>query len=124
MTPPPEPEHSGLRPLSPWGEGYCRWCHFVVGLTWEGQLVEHVRGAHGLDITNPCKGSFTKPPKVTPYASRKAAFRVKSEPAWCPKCRQFARTTRKGGVRTYTWHSRGPLAGAAACPNYGQPVEG
>lgn len=84
-TPPPEPDHSGLRPLSPWGEGYCRYCHFVVGLTYDGQLAGHNRGAQ-LQSNSACKGGGTRPPKVTPYASRKAAFTTKSEKVDCHVC--------------------------------------
>lgn len=85
-TPPEkEPEHSGLRPLSPWGEGYCRWCKFVVGLDYSGLLVPHVRGAQ-LQNQKACDGSGTRPPKVIPYMSRKAAFKTVARKERCHEC--------------------------------------
>lgn len=115
-TPPPEPPHSGVRPLSPWGEGYCRHCCFVVGLTYDGQLAEHTRGAQ-LMYPKPCKGGGTKAPKVTPYSSRKAAFRLSAPDVWCPACKQFVRSTRQGQAQVYERH---PIPGSAtrlpSCP--------
>jgi hypothetical protein len=74
--------------LSPYGEGYCRVCRFVVGLGPSGLLVPHMRGVGVAWEPKPCKGSATVPPKVTPYASRKSAFRVTAPTRWCPTCEQ------------------------------------
>lgn len=103
-TPPPDPGHAGLRPLSPYGEGYCRVCHFVVGLTYDGKLVGHTRGALLMNAAE-CKGSGARPPSVTPYGSRKAAFRLSSPDCWCPECKQTVATTRQGGMHVYARHS-------------------
>lgn len=71
--------------LSEFGEGYCRHCIFVVGLDQDGMLLAHTRGHGGTQV---CKGSVTRPPKLTPYASKKAAFRTKAEMVQCPVCRR------------------------------------
>lgn len=112
MAAPPEkePEHSGLRPLSPYGEGYCRWCHFVVGLDYAGMLAQHFRGAHGLTArqgaeAKPCGGSGTRPPKVTPHASRKAAFRAVARKEQCHVCKRETVLLADGRLSS---HSRDP----------------
>lgn len=86
-TPPPspEPERSALRPLSPYGEGYCRHCRFIIGLTPKGLIERHQRGT-SLGDSADCKGSCTQPPKITPYASRKAAFKTVARKARCHEC--------------------------------------
>lgn len=106
METPPTTEHTGVRPLSPNGEGYCRWCHFVVGLDEEGKLDQHRRGfARDWEVSSKdCKGSGTKPPKVTPYASRKAAFRVGAPYAYCPLCKQQVKTERYTNTQVYALH--------------------
>lgn len=84
--------------LSEYGEGYCRHCHFIEGLTFQGLLAEHYRGkimnTYGADSRKPCKGSLKTPAKITPWASRKAAFRVRQPVAPCSVCRT--------GVALYT----------------------
>lgn len=88
MTTPP-PEHAGLRPLGPHGEGYCRVCRFVVGLTADHLLEEHYRGKYAnLGDGKACKGSYTRPPKVTPYASKRSQFRASATKVNCPVCRR------------------------------------
>lgn len=119
MTPPSEPERSSVRPLSPYGEGYCRWCFFIVGLECDGLLSPHQRGLSS--DRKECPGSDTRPPKMAPYASRKAAFRVKTDDAWCPGCGQKVRTTYQAGERVYGLHYRPP--GFKVCPSWQQPVE-
>jgi len=71
--------------LSEFGEGYCRVCHFVVGLVEDGRLIFHERGRHSNSIAA-CDGSGRKPSKVTPYASRLAAFKTKAPLVACPGC--------------------------------------
>lgn len=71
--------------LSEWGEGYCRWCFFVVGLSHDGRLAQHSRGSNGAS-PHQCDGSGTKPPKITPYASRKAAFKTVARKMRCHEC--------------------------------------
>lgn len=119
-TPPPEPEHTGLRPLSPWGEGYCRYCHFVVGLTYDGLLVFHSRGAQ-LHSDAVCKGGGTKAPKVTPHSSRKAAFTTKSEKVGCHVCGREVHLLVDGRM---TVHSPS-VSTLTRCPGgYHQPERG
>lgn len=85
--------------LSPHGEGYCRWCQFVVGLGSSGLLAPHVRGKNG---DRWCPGSDTTPPKVTPYSSRKAMFRV------APKTARGVPTAWISGVQVYAQHRLSP----------------
>ena len=118
MTPPPPtdpPEHSGLRPLSPYGEGYCRWCCFVVGLDRNGLLVRHFRGGSGDELLGPrsCPGTGTRPPKITPYTSRKARFRVKAQKATCHLCRREVSLMADGRM---TFHAPVAFRVAPACP--------
>jgi hypothetical protein len=76
---------SGLRPLGPYGEGYCRQCHFIEPLDQEGRLAEHHRGA-SLASSKACAGSGKVPQKITPKESRKAAFRVIAPLVACHVC--------------------------------------
>lgn len=78
MTPDPRPPSI----LSEHGEGYCRFCQFVVGLISTGELQPHSRNV--LVSPRECEGSYKKPPKVTPYYSRKAAFRTLAHKEVCP----------------------------------------
>jgi hypothetical protein len=80
------PPHEGVRPLGPYGEGYCTVCHFIEALTEGGQLIEHTRGIGLVGDGTPCKGSGIRPPKRTPHASRLAAFKVDGVRAVCPVC--------------------------------------
>jgi hypothetical protein len=82
-TPPPEPRPPTI--LGTYGEGYCRYCHFIEPLDHRGLIEYHNRGI-GNVIEPGCKGSGTRPPRVTPYASRLAAFRVSPPSATCPVC--------------------------------------
>lgn len=101
MTAPPE--HSGLRPLGPHGEGYCRVCRFVVGLTDQLVLEEHWRGKYAtMGDGKPCRGSYTRPPKVTPYASRKSAFRANATKVHCPVCRREVVVMADGRLNGHT----------------------
>lgn len=72
--------------LSEYGEGYCRWCQFVVGLDYHGLLFVHTRNAQV--SPRECKGSGTIPPKVTPYASKRARFISTARRAQCPVCKR------------------------------------
>lgn len=89
MAPDPRPPTI----LSDHGDGYCRVCHFIVGLDANGLLLPHVRGAHGLaarygEINPACKGGDRPPPKLTPFTSRLAAFSTKPRQDQCPACHQ------------------------------------
>jgi len=109
--------HSGVRPLSPHGEGYCRWCFFVVGLTDRGLLEAHTRGIVSYGAAKTCPGTDTRPPKNTPYASRKAAFKQTAPKAWCPVCKRFVPTKRQAGTYLYAVHNFRPGISAALCPS-------
>lgn len=101
--------------LSDYGEGYCRHCQFVVGLTQQGTLAPHVRGTAVYD-RKPCKGSYTRPPSRTPYYSRKAAFTVRVPKATCPHCKIPVDVKIIGGTPTYARHSRPGTLYPAARP--------
>lgn len=78
--------------LSPYGEGYCRFCRFVVGLNEYGLLDGHRRGlsmeGRYAETSNAplCKGSDRAPAKVTPYQSKKSAFRMNVAMGECRTC--------------------------------------
>lgn len=104
--------------LSPNGEGYCRYCRFVVGLDDGGLLDRHARGAillsalaYGTEPVQPpaCKGSGTLPPKITPYRSAKSAFKAVPRKTLCPRCLNEVRTEiGASGHRTYVRHHQRP----------------
>jgi hypothetical protein len=82
MTPERRPETI----LGVYGEGYCRHCHFVEALDYDGLLIPHNRGV-GNFVQPGCKGSGKRPPKLTPYASRLAAFSSSPPEGICPVCK-------------------------------------
>jgi hypothetical protein len=96
----------GPRPatiLSPYGEGYCRQCRFIVGLGPTGLLDYHSRG----NVYGPptvCDGGGRRPAKVTPYMSRKSVFKVRIPDDYCPGCKQVVPTTTHGGQIVYAKH--------------------
>jgi len=83
--------------LSPYGEGYCRHCRFMVGLQANGLLDVHYRGRHSHDRygaeLKPCTGSDRQPAPAyrVPYWSRKSRFRYEPPVAECPVCRRSVR---------------------------------
>ena len=82
--------------LSPYGEGYCRECRFVEPLGPDGLIESHTRGLsmkNDYTRNEECPGSGGRPPKVTPYASRKSAFRMSALTGECPKCAQRVKLT-------------------------------
>lgn len=89
----PEPRPPAI--LGEYGEGYCRYCHFVEALDQHGLLLEHRRGI-GNVAKDRCKGSGKKPPRLTPVTSKLAAFRTTMETALCSYCDQYQ------SVMTYT----------------------
>jgi hypothetical protein len=97
----------GPRPatiLSPYGEGYCRQCRFIIGLGPTGLLDYHSRG----NVYGPptvCDGGGRRPAKVTPYMSRKSVFKVRIPDDYCPGCKQVVATTTHGGQTVYAKHS-------------------
>ena len=96
MTAPSEPGHSGLRPLSPHGEGYCTVCHFIEGLTPDGLIERHSAhrsGLGGYPVQQECDGSFKRPPKLTPHRSNLAAFKTAAGKGTCPVCSKDVRVT-------------------------------
>jgi hypothetical protein len=111
-------DHSGLRPLSPHGEGYCRFCHFVEGLDASGRIEPHTRwqgNNYGgtSEMAGPCKGSGRVPPKLTPHTSRLAAFRLTAEKLACPVCRRTLVLLADGRIPGHTTaaHTTTPCPG-------------
>jgi hypothetical protein len=97
-------EHRPPTILGPYGEGYCKHCRFVLGLDEYGLINNHVRGIGSYGQTQPCKGSGTRPPKQTPYASRSAAFKQVSQKVACPKCHRQVAVLAEGARRYLAWH--------------------
>jgi hypothetical protein len=119
----PEPPHTGLRPLSPHGEGYCTVCHFVVGRNRYGLLERHTRGAADYGIPAAvCEGSDTKGSSRIPYASRLAAFTTRQPYTWCPECRQSVKAVRQKGVKVYALHPA-RKGGVIHCPFGGRDIQ-
>jgi hypothetical protein len=103
--------------LGEFGEGYCRICHFVEALDHEGRIIEHARGIGNVS-TGPCKGSGRKPPKLTPYQSKLAAFSVNPPVALCPVCEKEQPLTKVPSL-VFARHWIGP---AKVCPGTGRPA--
>ena len=89
--------------LSPYGEGYCRRCCFIIGLGPDGRLDHHSRG-NVYGEPKVCEGGGRPPAKVTPYASRKSAFKVRVPEDFCPGCRRLVPTTTHGGQIAFAKH--------------------
>ena len=101
MTKPaPEPRPPTI--LGEYGEGYCRHCHFTVGLDRGGLLNRHVRGQSPGGPA--CDGSHTTPPKITPYRSRLAAFRTTADTVVCPSCGQTVDLAHYASGTQYSRH--------------------
>lgn len=94
MDDPPRPPSI----LSEHGEGYCRYCVFVVGLDPAGMLARHWRGQTATE----CKGSGTRPPARTPLVSRKAMFRVTAKRVDCPTCKRSVPLLADGRMNGHT----------------------
>jgi hypothetical protein len=104
--------------LSPYGEGYCTRCRFIVGLGPDGKMDRHTRGVHlGQYLAPPaCGGSGRRPAKRTPFASEKSRFRHRPQAAVCG-CGSEVKLVRQVDDRfTYSRHTRPGLAGGL-CPN-------
>ena len=107
--------------LSEYGEGYCTRCRFVIGLDARGRLCFHSRGK-GLDTYNPeggrCDGTGRPPAKVTPYSSRKSAFRIRVSMDTCNDCGRRVEVV-DGAL---AWHSIFQYGGEK-CPGSCKPVK-
>lgn len=117
--------------LSPFGEGYCRHCRFIVGLGPDGLLDRHCRGRHSRDRygaeLEACKGSNRRPvpPQRVPYWSRRSRFRYEPPMARCPRCGQDAKASTFGGLvdTLYFLRHRSRIRGGfMTCPMTGMPV--
>jgi hypothetical protein len=98
--------------LSEFGEGYCRWCHFVEGLGADGTLYRHSRGIadrYG-SVPDVCDGSGKPPAKLTPVTSRLAAFSTRARTGTCPACGQTITIDASG-----RWAMHGKAPGAVWC---------
>lgn len=110
MTTPDPPRPPTI--LGIYGEGYCRVCHFIEALDSQGRIIGHSRGANA---TEQCKGSFTRPPKLTPYRSRLAAFRVDPPRELCMFCLTDAPLSAYGSFARH-WHGARVCQGTATYP--------
>lgn len=87
MTP-SEPPHTGVRPLSPFGEGYCPRCRFIEPLGPDGliELHWHPKNARLGGDRGVCSGAFRRPAVRAPFFSRLTAFRTRPPKVTCPGC--------------------------------------
>lgn len=117
--------------LSPFGEGYCRHCRFIVGLGPDGLMQPHSRGRNldraSRDRNKLCKGSSRRPapPSRVPYSSRKSRFRYEGPVARCPRCDQDVKVGTYGGLDIpYFQHHRLRIPDGLGwmCPMTGEPV--
>lgn len=85
--------------LSPYGEGYCRVCRFIVGLDASGLIERHTRldpeSIHS-GARKPCPGGDRTPPKRIPLTAGKSRFRIRGKKTECPLCHRRVR------VNTFT----------------------
>lgn len=110
--------------LSPFGEGYCGRCAFVVGLDPTGMLSHHSRGRYD-QFDGPgtrCPGGGRPAWKRTPYYSAKARFSATGGKALCTACKRGVPVTvsTTHGVRL-KWHTT--LDGFKDCPGSNQLVK-
>lgn len=107
--------------LGPHGEGYCRTCHFIEPLDGRGRLATHTRwqvkeyGHSSVDDRRVCKGGGKKPPRVTPWYSRIAMFRVTAV-GECPTCHQEVGLERFAAQDPFIGRHRHD---GVFCPGYG-----
>lgn len=118
MTDPPAPRPATI--LGEHGEGYCRHCHFVEALDHNGLITEHRRGI-GNVAQDRCKGSGRRPPKLTPYASRLAAFRTTMETALCRYCDQYQSVMSYTSGPIFARHWQGGIQ-SVLCEGTARPV--
>lgn len=107
--------------LGPFGEGYCRHCRFIEGLTEDGLINEHQRGmSQQWETPKSCPGSLTVPPKLTPYSSKKSAFRSWATTGECPECRRRMEVMKtETGNYFLPYHTYGYGTGVQRCPKSG-----
>jgi hypothetical protein len=105
--------------LGPHGEGYCKVCHFIVGLDRNGLLINHKRGIDSI-AGGICKGSLKVPPKLTPITSKLAAFKTSAPVRRCPYCVEDVSLT---SLKTFSRHWSQP---SVMCQGSGRfpPVPG
>lgn len=90
--------------FSPHGDGYCKECHFVVGLEEDGLLEVHYRGASlKAYVREPCPGSDTRPGRRQPKESRNAAFTTKGTRNTCGVCFRKVTVRPAGPQSTYPY---------------------
>lgn len=117
--------------LSPYGEGYCKVCRFIVGLGPDGLMDRHSRGRnldrYSSNHNKPCKGSGRRPAPASrvPYWSRRSRFRYEAPVVRCPHCNQEAKVGALGGLDTLYFlrhqsHIRDGFGGM--CPMTGESV--
>lgn len=92
---------------SPHGDGYCKECHFVVGLEEDGLLEVHYRGASLQAYERAaCPGSDTRPGRRQPKESRNAAFTTKGTHNTCKVCFRKVMVRQPGPRVAYPYLAR------------------
>lgn len=97
--------------LSPYGEGYCKVCRFIVGLGPDGLIEEHTRldpeSVHSVG-RKPCPGGDRTPPKRIPYAAGKNRFLTRSKRVECPYCKRTVKVRSHSSGQYYADHTTSP----------------
>lgn len=106
--------------LGEYGEGYCRYCHFIEALNQYGLIVTHNRGI-GNTAREGCEGSGTRPPSLTPVTSRKAAFSTRPGLRFCGWCGETVAVTSYTSGPVYSRHWIGQ-EGGELCNGTARPV--
>lgn len=107
--------------LSPFGEGYCRHCRFIIGLGPDGLLEEHRPGSSAKrqeiwsESPAPCPGWGTRPGRRVPKESRNAAFTTKAERRICATCSREVPV--RPGLRPGELYLSEHMYGDEACPD-------
>lgn len=109
--------------LSPYGEGYCRTCQFIVGLDERGRLETHWRGRtvnRWEADPDACAGTGRRPGRRVPYWTVKGQFRYDPWRAHCPACGAEARVLPIAGGLYWGTHL---TPHNDSCLHYNQPVD-
>lgn len=108
--------------LSPYGEGYCRTCQFIVGLDERGRLEKHWRGRTGVcyEPDPPaCSGGGKRPGRRVPYWTVRGRFYYDPWRAQCPACNQETKVLPIAGGLYWGIHH---TPSGVKCHFYNQPV--
>lgn len=111
--------------LSPYGEGYCKACRFIVGLGPDGLLEGHTRldpESMHTGVRRPCPGGFATPPKRIPFTAGKNRFRIRSKRTECPQCHQQVRVNTLTSGEYIARHTQTPWT-AVVCDATGKKIK-